>query len=114
MTDTGFVERQKARSQTLGEGKKYDSEKDRWDLLNLEDLEGVVKILTFGAKKYSPNNWQMVENGVERYYAALLRHLVAWRKGEYLDSESGLPHVDHAFCNMYFLVHLLKKENDNR
>jgi hypothetical protein len=88
----------------MEEGKKYDSGKDRWDLLPMECVEDVVKILTFGSVKYGPNNWQNVEPFNDRYYAALMRHLVAWRKGEETDTESGLPHLSHAMCNVIFLL----------
>jgi hypothetical protein len=87
----------------MEEGKKFDKEKDRWDLLPLECVEDVVKILTFGAEKYGPDNWQNVTPFEDRYYSALMRHLVAWRKGEKIDPESKLPHLAHAMCNLVFL-----------
>ncbi len=97
--------------QKLLTGKKNDilDNKDRWDLLSLSELKGIVKILTFGAKKYGENNWQLLENGWKRYQAAMMRHLVAIEEGEDIDSESGFPHIYHAFCNMYFLVHYYNK-----
>jgi hypothetical protein len=88
------------------EGKKFDTEKDRWDLLPLALINDTVKVITFGAKKYGPNNWQHVNNGKERYYAALMRHIVAYRQGELVDSESGLSHLAHAMCNLIFLSEL--------
>ncbi|MEN6550212.1 MAG: dATP/dGTP diphosphohydrolase domain-containing protein [Armatimonadia bacterium] len=87
-----------------GVGKKYDAGKDRWDLLPLGPVEDVVKILTFGAQKYGPNNWQKLEDAENRYFAAALRHLAAWRRGEKCDPESGLPHLAHAMCNLTFLA----------
>jgi hypothetical protein len=87
-------------------GKKYDNGKLRWDLLPLGPVEEVVEILTYGAEKYGPNNWQMVEDWRDRYFAALMRHLIAWRKGERDDKESGLPHLAHALCNLTFLRYL--------
>jgi hypothetical protein len=84
------------------EGKKFDTGKLRWDLLPLDCIEEVVKILTFGANKYGPNNWQGVEE--DRYFAALMRHLSASRQGEMNDSESGLSHLSHAMCNILFLL----------
>lgn len=84
-------------------GRKDDQEKLRWDLLPLEVIEGQVRVLSFGAKKYGANNWKDVENLSERYYAALLRHLCAWRKGEKNDAETGLPHLDHVQCCVTFI-----------
>lgn len=98
----------------MGEGLKYDIEKLRWDLLPIECVEDIVKILTFGAKKYAPNNWQVVENAEERYYAALLRHLSAWRQGEKVDPESGLSHLAHILCNVTFLLWFEKDKSKKR
>ncbi len=85
-------------------GRKDDSDKDRWDLLPLEPVRQIVKVLTFGAKKYAPDNWQKVSEPRDRYFAALMRHLVAWRSGEALDPESGIHHLAHAGCCVLFLL----------
>ena len=93
----------------MEKGKKYDGRdgdspmKDRWDLLPLDCIEDVVKILSFGSKKYGDNSWQQVSEFEDRYYAALMRHLVEWRKGNKIDEESGLSHLSHAMCNLVFL-----------
>ena len=91
-------------------GQKDDKEKNRLDLIEPEFIEGVGKVLTFGADKYEPNNWQKVEDAKDRYYAATLRHLIAWRKGEKTDPESGLSHLDHVACNIMFLQHFEREE----
>lgn len=91
-------------------GKKFDINKLRWDLLPYEAIEEVVKGLTYGADKYGDNNWKDVENGIERYFAALMRHLVAWRTGELIDTDSGLPHLSIAACNITMIISLLKDE----
>lgn len=92
-------------------GQKDDKEKNRLDLIEPEFIEGIGKVLTFGANKYEPNNWQKVEDAEDRYYAAALRHLIAWRKGEKTDPESGLSHLDHVACNIMFLQHFEKEAN---
>ncbi len=86
-------------------GRKDDNDKLRFDLLSPEFEEVVTKVLTYGAAKYEPNNWQNVEDAENRYYAALRRHISAYRKGEKVDPESGLPHLAHAACNIMFLMH---------
>ena len=93
------------------EGVKFDQDKDRWDLLPLEVIQEVVKVLTFGAKKYAPENWKKMEDK-ERYYAAMMRHVCAWRSGEPFDSETGFHHLTHAMTNIMFLMYFLKKEGN--
>ena len=92
------------------EGMKFDSEKPRWDLLPFESLTDIVLVLTYGAKKYAPENWRKVNDWRDRYFAALLRHLVAWKQGEKIDPESNLPHLAHAGCCLLFLLALDKDE----
>jgi hypothetical protein len=82
---------------------KRDEGKLRWDLLPVKPIEDLVKILTYGASKYGAHTWKTVPRGKERYFAALMRHLVAWRKGELVDEESGLSHLAHAMCNLMFI-----------
>lgn len=108
-------------------GVKYDQEKPRMDLLDMDALEGLAKVLTFGANKYDANNWR---GGIvnSRLIASLLRHLAAYQRGEDIDPESGLPHLDHIGCNWMFLsynskrlrhcddryIHLGTTDSDNR
>ncbi len=94
----------------LNEPQKFDTEKLRWDLLPMEEIEEIVKIITYGSNKYEDNSWQLLDKGIDRYYAALLRHLVAWRNGEQLDSESGFKHLAHMACNAVFLLYLTKNK----
>jgi hypothetical protein len=85
---------------------KDDAHKLRWDLLPLDLVKEAVKGITFGANKYGPNNWRQVQDGIDRYYSALMRHIVAYRSGEQLDPDSGLTHLAHAMCNLIFLHEL--------
>lgn len=83
---------------------KFDGEKLRYELVPVEVEEELAKVLTYGAKKYSANSWQNVEPFNDRYYAALRRHLAAWRMGEKVDPESGMNHLSHALCCVAFLL----------
>ncbi len=85
---------------------KHDQDKPRYDLLPADAIDALSKVLTFGAKKYGENSWQSVENGLERYRAALLRHTFAIQRGELIDEESGLPHSAHVMCCAAFIVEL--------
>lgn len=98
-------------------GKKYDEDKLRWDCLPIEEVEEAVKVMTYGAKKYNENpqnpNWKKVDDGFNRYYAALLRHLVEVRKGNFIDKESGFRHMAHVIFNALALSYFSKeKENE--
>lgn len=99
---------------------KYDSDKRQWDLLPMDAVEEIVKVLEFGANKYAPNNWK--EHGGFKWVRvlnSLRRHLYAFIRGEDNDPETGISHLAHAGCNVLFLLHYtLNREkfsqNDNR
>lgn len=81
---------------------KQHKGKTNWNLLPLEVIEQIVKVLDYGAVKYAPFSWQ--NEPVELWYSAMMRHIVAWKKGEQLDSETQLHHLVHAMCNLMFIV----------
>lgn len=96
---------------TKQKGAKHDDGKLRFDLVPLVPLRELVHVLTFGARKYGPDNWQHVEELDDlpgpprrRYFAAMMRHTSAWYEGEVLDPESGLHHLAHAACCAFFLI----------
>ena len=93
-------------------GVKYDSDKLRYDLISPTVLEDLAKVLTFGARKYAPDNWKKVPEGKDRYYAAAMRHLQEIRKGNIIDDESGLPHTGHLMCCIMFLDHFTKQNGE--
>lgn len=83
-------------------GIKYDGHKPEMHLLPpLATLE-VGKVLTYGAKKYSPDNWRKLDNLQERYSSAAIRHLLAHMSGEVNDDETGMSHLAHALCCIMF------------
>ena len=87
-------------------GRKDDDGKPRWDLLPFAEIEEVVKVLTYGARRYGDHNWRQVENARDRYLAAALRHIVTHRQGARLDDESGMPHLAHAIASLLFIMAL--------
>jgi hypothetical protein len=93
-------------------GKKYDKGKPDYSLIPHKAELEVVKALTFGAKKYDRENWRNVPDYYNRYYAAARRHLSAVRMGEDLDPETGLHHLSHAICCLYFLLELEIEKRD--
>ena len=82
---------------------KHDSGKPDYALVPAEAIDEIAKAFSFGAKKYSANNWRLGFKWT-RVTSALLRHTFAWLKGEDLDPESGLSHLAHAGACVCFLI----------
>jgi thymidylate synthase len=95
-------------------GLKDDTGKLRFDLITSESLTGMAEVLTLGANKYEANSWQNVEDGIDKHYASLMRHLIQWRQGEILDEESKLSHIKHVLTNAMFLLHHESKKNNKQ
>lgn len=84
-------------------GVKYDQGKARWDLLPMDAINDVARVLMYGATKYKDRNW---EKGMDwgRLHGAALRHLAAWSQGTEADEETGLSHLAHAACCVLMLL----------
>lgn len=89
---------------------KFDTEKLRYDLVPPSAIEGLAKVVTHGARKYKENNWRKGE--IARYEAALMRHFIAWRKGEQFDLDSGFHHMEHILTNAAFILELQNAQAD--
>lgn len=87
-------------------GRKFDGGKLQYGLLPPLALEEFVKVLTFGAQKYEPDNWKRVPEGSRRYFDAAQRHLWAYKQGQVEDPETGLHHLAHALCCIAFICDL--------
>jgi hypothetical protein len=86
-------------------GRKFDANKLRYDLVPMDALDEIVRRFTHGAEKYAPGNWKEVDDAVERYSAALMRHFSKYRQGERKDPEaSGLSHIGAVAWNALVLV----------
>ena len=94
------------------EARKNDrlDDKLRWELLPLEDVEDIVRVYTAGAKKYGPDQWQNLPDGIRRYKAALLRHLVEFDKGNEIDEETGCRHLAAVAWNAIAMLHISKQQ----
>lgn len=87
-----------------GPGIKYDNDKPDYSLLPFYALEEVTRALTYGAKKYSRDNWRRVPNFHTRYLAAAFRHITAHARGELRDPETGLLHMAHAVVSLMYIA----------
>lgn len=100
---------------TPQEGIKYDTGKRRIAemLTDFKDsIESVCEVWEFGANKYAKSNWKYVDNALDRYTNALLRHLLA-EDVDPIDDESKLLHAAHvawnALARLHFILEDLKK-----
>jgi len=102
-SESATNETTEAKATSTTAGRKDDIGKVMMHLLIPSFLRGVASVLTFGANKYQPRNW---EKGIKysRVYAALLRHVNTWWEGERNDPETGIHHLYHAACCIMFLV----------
>ncbi len=91
-------------------GRKFDGDKLEYGLIPPLALQEMVRVLTFGCKKYERDNWKKVPESKRRYFDALERHLWAWKMGEQLDPESGMHHlvVYHFYLSMMLSIRLTK------
>lgn len=85
-----------------GSGMRFNQGKLRYDLVHPKAMEDFVQVLTDGAEKYKPRNW---ENGLSwtSVLASLKRHISEIEKGEDYDKDSGRLHISHAACNVHFI-----------
>ncbi|WP_019865200.1 dATP/dGTP diphosphohydrolase domain-containing protein [Methylovulum miyakonense] len=74
-------------------------------------LEGVSRVLEFGANKYARDNWKKGFPYTE-LVDSLCRHLKDFMNGDDNDADSGLPHVDHILCNALFLSELTRTRSE--
>lgn len=96
------------------EGVKYDTGKPMMSLVPPRALRETAKVLTFGAKKYAPDNWRKLDNLQGRYLDAGLRHINEFLMGTTTDEESGCPTLAHAICDLMFVLEdILMAENES-
>lgn len=93
-------------------GVKFDEAKPRMDLVMsgfARAIQSVGDVGTYGADKYTDNGWQEVDNGIERYLSAMIRHYLRYREGEVYDIESELPHLSHMAWNALAVLELWER-----
>jgi hypothetical protein len=96
-------------------GAKLDYNKNQLGLVLFgfaRALSEVGKVGTYGAKKYSPNGWIDVENGVQRYTDAMFRHLFYEGSGQPNDPDTDLLHAAHTAWNALARLDLMIRESE--
>jgi hypothetical protein len=94
-------------------GAKLDAGKPDASLLLMfgRALLETSRIGTYGARKYTRGGWQGVSDGVNRYTAAMLRHLLAENESV-LDRETGLRHASQVAWNALARLELILREEE--
>lgn len=95
---------------------RFNTGKPEWSLVDFPSLEPMVRVLEFGAQKYSRNNWKK-GLPINSIIDSLMRHVIAYKEGEDIDPESGISHIGHMMCNLMFLSYVdrnLKDKFDDR
>lgn len=69
-------------------------------------LEALGQVAGFGASKYKPFGFMKGGMKDADMYNAAMRHMQAYWRGEYIDPESGKPHLAHAAWHMLHLIAL--------
>lgn len=103
-------------SSERGSGARRNKGKISLSLVPLHLLAGCARVLMSGIVKYNAWNWS---KGMKwsACFDCTLRHLFKWwYLGEDYDEETGEHHLDHVFCNLFFLRHYVDnyKEGDDR
>lgn len=103
------------RDDLMSGGTKFDQEKVMLQLISPTWIEGVGKVLTYGASKYHAENWRKGIH-LQILIGGMMRHLNSFRRGEDVDPETGLSHLYHLSCMAMFAseTHRTKPELDDR
>jgi hypothetical protein len=64
----------------------------------------ICEVLKFGAERYGEFNWRSSHVEMATYISAIKRHLAAIHEGEWLDPESGQPHIAHIGASACILL----------
>lgn len=96
----------------MSEGIKFDGGKLRLAEM-MQDfrlpLSAVCRVWEFGADKYEKSNWKKVDNAIDRYTNAMLRHLME-EEAKPFDDESEILHAAHVAWNALARLHFIMYE----
>jgi hypothetical protein len=87
----------------------------RFDLIPPDPMWDLAEVYGLGSQKYADDNW-LKGYRWRLSIGALLRHVFKFIAGEYLDLESGKPHLAHAVFHCFALMEFakLKRGTDDR
>jgi hypothetical protein len=82
---------------------RFNKGKTRFDLIPSAWTRVLAQILTVGAAKYAPRNWEKGLSWSETL-GSLHRHLDSWVSGEMYDPETKCHHLGHVAWNALALM----------
>jgi len=89
--------------ETSSTGGQKGRKPQRYALVPPEAEDVIARVYGWGAQKYSEDNWRK-GYAWSLSYEALRRHINAFKAGEELDPQSGLPHLGHAAFHINTLL----------
>jgi hypothetical protein len=93
---------------------KFDEGKLDLALVECWVEEELCKVYTIGLKKYHKGSWKKFDlEQARELVSPAKRHLNAYRKGEYYDPETGLPHLVQAAWNLLTIHYHETKGTNN-
>lgn len=69
-------------------------------------VEAFCRVKEHGAAKYERGNWRKGGKPDHEYTSACLRHILAFKRGEFYADDSGCAHLAHAIWNLMALMEL--------
>lgn len=75
-------------------------------------LKAVAAVSQVGAKKYSWKGWEKVDDGINRYGDALVRHLIAEETDGPVDADTGRLHAEQVAWNALARLELILREGE--
>lgn len=118
---------------------RYNDGKLRWSMVDMKALEPMIRVLMYGAHKYTTfkskatgnivlgkdldddynrADFEVITSGVDNWKInfeikdlvdSMLRHVVLMQSGEELDVESNQHHIGHILCNAMFIAHYINR-----
>ncbi len=96
---------------STGMVRDVQTDKPRYDLLDVPMLKRWAELMARGAKKYGENNWKKAatEEELNRFKASALRHMFQWLEGDTAEDHGAAVYFNIAGAEM---VRLKLREPD--
>jgi hypothetical protein len=105
VSDTkGFITKDSGERQEFSTGMVRDvqTDKPRYDLLDMPMLKRWAELMARGAKKYGEDNWRKAatEEELRRFKASAIRHMYQWLEGDISEDHGSAIYFNVAGAEM--------------